>query len=157
MQKLDITKRNYTIEDIKELVEKLQAKKIISQKEAEAINIKKVYNFTKSSIWSELINSKLVEREKPFYINIPAKEIYNKELDEKIIVQGIVDLYYINSNNELVLLDYKTDYLENGAEELIQKYDSQLQLYKKALEDALNRKVDKIYIYSTYLGKEIKI
>ena len=90
-------------------------------------------------------------------MTIPAREIYKKEVEEKILVQGIIDLYYIDRNDNLVLLDYKTDYLENGAEELIQKYDSQLQLYKKALEDALNRKVDKIYIYSTYLGKAIKI
>ena len=158
MQKLDITKRNYTIEDIKELVEKLQAKKIISQKEAEAINIKKVYNFTKSSIWSELINSKLVEREKPFYINIPAKEIYNEELDENVLVQGIIDLFYINTQDEVVLVDYKTDFVENADEKiLVNKYKTQLDLYKMALEKSLNKKVDKVFIYSTYLDKQIII
>ena len=158
MQKLDITKKSYTIEDIKDLVEKLQAKKIISQKEAEAINIKKVYNFTKSSIWSELTNSKLVEREKPFYINIPAKEIYDKELDENILVQGMIDLFYINAQNEIVLVDYKTDFVENADEKiLINKYKTQLDLYKRALEYALNRKVTKTYIYSTYLDKVLPL
>ncbi len=158
MQKLDITKKSYTIEEIKELVEKLQAKKIISQKEAEAINIKKVYNFTKSSIWSELINSKLVEREKPFYINIPAKEIYDKELDENILVQGMIDLFYINAQDEVVLVDYKTDFVENSDENiLINKYKTQLDLYKRALEYALNRKVTKTYIYSTYLDKVLPL
>ena len=158
MQKLDITKKSYTIEDIKDLVEKLQAKKIISQKEAEAINIKKVYNFTKSSIWSELTNSKLVEREKPFYINIPAKEIYDKELDENILVQGMIDLFYINAQDEIVLVDYKTDFVENADEKiLINKYKTQLDLYKRALEYALNRKVTKTYIYSTYLDKVLPL
>ena len=33
----------------------------------------------------------------------------------------------------------------------------QLEIYKRALEEALNRKVDKIYIYSVYLNKEIEI
>ena len=158
MQKLDVTKKSYTIEDIKELVEKLQAKKIISQKEAETINIKKVYNFTKSSIWSELINSKLVEREKPFYINIPAKEIYDKELDENILVQGMIDLFYINAQDEVVLVDYKTDFVENANEKiLVNKYKTQLDLYKMALEKSLNKKVDKVFIYSTYLDKQIII
>ena len=123
----------------------------------ESVNINAILKFTKSKIWEELKNAIEIHREESFYMTIPAKEIYNKELDEKIVVQGIIDLYYINSNNELVLLDYKTDYVENGEEELIQKYNNQLQLYKKALESSLNRKVDKIYIYSTYLGKEIKI
>ena len=30
-------------------------------------------------------------------------------------------------------------------------------LYKKALESALNKKVEDVYIYSLYLNKEIKI
>ena len=156
IQKLEIGK-NYEISDIKGLVNNLKDREIITQLEAENININAILKFTKSNIWEELKNAKEVHREEPFYMTIPAKEIYKKDVEENILVQGIIDLYYIDRNDNLVLLDYKTDYLENGAEELIQKYDSQLQLYKKALEDALNRKVDKIYIYSTYLGKAIKI
>ena len=156
MQKLEIGKE-YELADIKELVNNLKDREIITQLEAENINMNAVLKFTKSDIWEELKNAKEVHREEPFYMTIPAKEIYKKDVEEKILVQGIIDLYYIDGNDNLVLLDYKTDYLENGAEELIQKYDNQLQLYKKALEDALNRKVDKIYIYSTYLGKAIKI
>ena len=52
--------------------------------------------------------------------------------------------------------DYKTDYVENGKEtDLVEKYNLQLELYKKALEESLNKKVKKTYIYSVYLGKEI--
>ena len=156
MQKLEIGKE-YELSDIKELVNNLKEREIITQLEAENINLNAILKFTKSDIWEELKNAKEVHREEPFYMTIPAREIYKKDVEEKILVQGIIDLYYIDRNDNLVLLDYKTDYLENGAEELIQKYDNQLQLYKKALEDALNRKVDKIYIYSTYLGKAIKI
>ena len=47
MQKLDLTKRTYTFDDVKELVAKLEAKKIITQKEAEAININKLYQVKK--------------------------------------------------------------------------------------------------------------
>ena len=155
MQKLEIGKE-YNIEEIKELINNLKEREIITKLEVESVNINAILKFTKSKIWEELKNAKEIHREESFYMTIPAKEIYNKELDEKIVVQGIIDLYYINSNNELVLLDYKTDYVENREEELIQKYNNQLQLYKKALESSLNKKVDKVYIYSTYLGKEIK-
>ena len=155
MQKLDLSKKVYTYDDVKKLVEELEAKKIITAKEAEAININKVYQFTKSKIWSEMINAKQVEREKPFYINIPAKEIYKQDLEEKILVQGIIDLYYITAQDELILVDFKTDFVENGDEQiLIDKYRTQLELYKRALESATGRKVDRVYIYSTYLEKE---
>ena len=158
MQKLDINKKEYTIQDVKELVDKLVAKKTITEQEANAINIKKIYQFTKSNIWQEMTEAQVVEREKPFYINISAQEIYEKDLEEKVLVQGVIDLYYISSNGELVLVDFKTDYVPDKNEQiLIERYSSQLQLYKRALESATGKRVDKTYIYSTYLEKEIKI
>ena len=158
MQKLDLTKKMYTYNDVKDLVAKLEIQKIITQKQAEAINISKVYQFTKSSIWDEMTHAHLVQREKAFYISVPAKEIYHEEIEENILVQGVIDLFYINAQNELVLVDFKTDYVEDRNEQvLVDKYDVQLKLYKRALEDALHRKVNKVYIYSTYLEKEIEI
>ncbi|MCI8273423.1 MAG: helicase-exonuclease AddAB subunit AddA [Clostridia bacterium] len=154
MQKLEL--KEYTYNEIKELIEKLEAKKIITKKEAESININKVYQFTKSQIWKEMKQAKEVEREKPFYINISAQEIYGEELNEKVLVQGVIDLYYIDKEDNLILVDYKTDYVENRDEQnLINKYRTQLELYKRALEGALSKKVSKMYIYSTYLEKEI--
>ena len=156
LQKLN-EKQEYTLQEIKYLIKELELKQIITNKEARSISTYKILAFTKSTIWKELRKAKVVEKEKPFYINIPAKEIYNQEIEEDILVQGIIDLYYINENDELVLVDYKTDYVEKGKEEeLLNKYRKQLDLYKRALESALNRKVDKVYIYSVYLEKEIE-
>ena len=84
MQKLDTQNKNYTYSQIKDLVQDLENKKIITHKEAEAININKVYQFTKSKIWEEMIHAHVVHREKAFYISIPAKEVFDKELEEKI-------------------------------------------------------------------------
>ena len=158
MQKLDIRKSNYTIDDIRKLVNDLEFKQIITPLEAEAININKVYKFTQSSIWKDILQAKEVEREKPFYINLPANEVYGDEFEGKVLVQGIIDLYYIDKNDNLILVDYKTDYVENNDENiLVDKYKIQLELYKRALESAMERKVKKMYIYSTYLNKEILI
>ena len=155
MQKLN-PKEEYDLQKIKELIQNLQLKQIITEKEAEAINPYKILEFTKSNIWEELKIAKEIYQEKPFYINVPAKQIYEQDIDENILVQGIIDLYYIDKNDKLVLLDYKTDYVENDKEnELVEKYRNQLELYKEALKQALNRNVDKVYIYSVYLGKAI--
>ena len=157
MQRLDETK-DYTYKDIQELVNNMENKKIITKKEAECIDINKIMNFIKSNIWQEIKNAKEVYREKPFYINIKAKEIYDVETEENILVQGIIDLYYITKKDEIVLVDYKTDYVENKNEEILkEKYRNQLEIYKRALESALNKKVDKVYIYSTFLNKEISL
>ena len=82
--------------------------------------------------------------------------MYKNDVKENILVQGIIDLYYINEKDELILVDYKTDYVKEE-KELIKKYKVQLELYKKALEESLDRKVEKIYIYSTQLNKAIEI
>ena len=79
-------------------------------------------------------------------------------MDEDILVQGIIDLYYIDKNDNIVLVDYKTDYVEKGKEELlVEKYKEQLNLYKEALEKSLNRKVKNMGIYSLYLNQFIQI
>ena len=87
---------------------------------------------------------------------LPASEIYGSDAKEKILVQGIIDLYYINKNDELILLDYKTDFVKEETD-LIDKYKIQLDIYKRALEYSLKRKVDKVYIYSLCLQKAIEL
>ncbi len=152
MQKLDYT-RDYDLNEVNELILSLLNKKIITKKEAEAINPYVILEFTKTDIWKELKQSKNIQREKPFYINIPASEIYGEDTNEVVLVQGIIDLYYQNDKGEYVLVDYKTDYVEKGQEqELINKYKKQLELYKRALELSSKTKIAKCYIYSTKIG-----
>ena len=150
--------REYNLDDVKELINDLEARKIITDKEKESINPWVILKFTKSNIWKELKEAKEYHKEEPFYINIPANEVIESTLDENILVQGIIDLYYVTKDDELVLLDYKTDFINEGEEKiLIDRHKPQLMLYKRALESGINKKVDKIYIYSTKLGKEILI
>lgn len=150
--------KDYNLQDVKDLMEELKAKEIITQKELEAINPYVILKFTKSNIWQELKEAKEYHKEEPFYINVPANQVMDTEAEENILVQGIIDLYYINKKDELILLDYKTDFIqESDALILIDRHKAQLMLYKEALENGLNKKVDKVYIYSTALGKEIKV
>ena len=157
MQRLD-EKKDYKLKDVEELIMDLKQRKIITELEAESMPVNKILEFTKSIIWNELKTAKEVYKEKPFYISVPAKEIYGEDIEENVLVQGVIDLYYVDKNDKLVLLDYKTDYVEKGKEnQLIEKYKTQLKWYKRALESALNRKVDKVYIYSVYLQKSCEV
>ena len=157
LQKLNY-KEEYNLEKLKNMVNNLVNKEIILPKEAESVNYNKILAFLSSNIWKEMQTAKVVEQEKAFYLNLKANEIYRNNAEDEILVQGIIDLYYITNNDELVLVDYKTDYVENNNEQSLKaKYNIQLDIYKKALEESLNRKVDKVYIYSTWLNKEIEI
>ena len=152
VQKLD-EKKDYLLEDLQEFVQDLKERNIISEIEAKSVNINMLYNYTKSKLWQELKHAKEIHKEEPFYINVPANTIYDEaESHEKILVQGIIDLYYINQEEKLILVDFKTDYVPNGdVSKLEEKYKVQLDLYKQALENATGKKVDKAMIWALNL------
>ena len=149
IQKLD-EKIEYSMDDIKEFVEELCKRNIISEIEAQSINIDILYKYTKSELWQELKNAKEIHKEAPFYINVPASKIYDEaEENEMILVQGIIDLYYVSKEGKLILVDFKTDYVPNGdVSKLEEKYAVQLELYKNALEGVTGKKVDKARIWA---------
>ena len=155
LQKLDF-RINYDIKELEELIQKLISLEIITENQAKYINKEKILRFIKSDLYLDLKEAKDIQKEKPFYICISSDEIYHNGTDEKILVQGIIDLYFVDKDGKLILVDYKTDYVANNDEqELINKYKGQLAIYKRALEKALNRKVEAVYIYSIYLDKKI--
>ena len=56
----------------------------------------------------------------------------------------------------IVLVDFKTDRIKKD-EDFVNRYKLQLELYKEALEKLTSKKVEKVYIYSFYLNKEIEL
>ncbi len=149
IQKLD-EKIDYTKENLNMFIQNLLERNIITNIEKENVDLEMLYKYTKSTLWQDLKEAKEIHKEEPFYINIPAKKIYDDaDEDEMILVQGIIDLYYINKNDELILVDFKTDYVPNGdVSKLEEKYKVQLNIYKEALENSIGRKVDKAFIWA---------
>ena len=102
-------------------------------------------------MFEELKKAKLIQKETPFYM-----DVNYKNTDEKVLIQGVIDLYFIDKDDNLILVDYKTD--KNVDEETLkQRYLNQLNMYEIALEKSLNMKVSKKIIYSTTLNKCIEI
>ena len=155
IQNLDI-RIDYTVDSIKEKVRDMLNKNMITKQEAEGINIYKIYEFTKSNLMLRMRKSSNVLKEAAFYINIPKEDIYQGDKsDDMVLVQGIIDCYF-EEDEELILVDYKTDYVNNGdLDGLLNKYRIQLNFYKKALELSTNKKVKEVYIYSLWENKEI--
>ena len=131
-------------------MEQLVMKKIISEEERNSIDLSKIEAFLQSEICLRMKDAKIIEKEKPFCIRMKIEEFGNQE----IAIQGIMDLYFVDKNDQLILVDYKTDFVKNE-NELKEKYFRQLEIYKKALETSFNRNVDEVYIYSTYQNKLI--
>ena len=75
------------------------------------------------------------------------------KVDEDIvIIQGIIDGYYIDTDGKAVIMDYKTDRTRRK-EELIDHHGEQLKLYSDALAGIRGLEVKKLVIYSLEIGE----
>lgn len=97
-------------------------------------------------------------REVPFTISLPASFLgYEDPYEENIIVQGIIDAYGEDEQG-LWLIDYKTDHIREGEEEvLLDRYQKQMLYYKTALTMLVKKPVVEISIYSFALKKFIQV
>lgn len=62
----------------------------------------------------------------------------------------------LKRTGKLVLVDYKTDKVQ-AEKELVNRYQSQLDYYQKALEQMSGKRVKEKVIYSLHLDTEIRL
>lgn len=169
MQLLDFSK--FDTEDVSKIREEVKSqinsfveKNIMSMDEIETININWIVKFIQSDIFKEIYianKSEKLFKEKAIDYNIKLKNLFkdeNIEEDEKIMVVGIIDLFFENENGEIILLDYKTDYVtKENLEEVKARYKVQLDLYKSAIEDISGKKVAKKGLYLFGINEFVEI
>lgn len=158
LELLDFTKE-YEEESLQNTINMLQEEKKLSQEMAACIRIKDILGFLNCRSGQRMHKAalqSLLYKEQPFVLGVDAEEIYPGETSgEVILIQGIIDVYF-EEDGELVVLDYKTDKV-NTAEELREKYHSQLEYYAEALEQLLKKHVKEKIIYSFTLRQEIEV
>ena len=79
---------------------------------------------------------------------------------ETVLVQGIIDVFWME-NDKIILLDYKTDRVKQ-AQELLMRYQTQLQLYADALSRVFSTDTKKMVaeeklIYSFHLKEVVTL
>ncbi len=135
-------------QELEEYLNKLVLKNILTNSDLKLIDVNKIYNFLNSKIGLELKNSKEIYKEVEFILE-------DKNLSNSVI-QGIIDLYYINEKGNVILVDFKTDKISNK-EQFINTYKKQLEIYRSALEKLTKLEVESTFIYSFNLEIEIEI
>ena len=117
------------------------------------------------------MSAKKVIREQRFDLLLPADEFSNDESfrkiieNEKLAVQGVIDLILVDNNNDLYLYDYKTDRLtkEELANDLLaeKKFNKlhglQLSYYEKAVNMLFGHPCKRVAVYSTHAAKSFNI
>ena len=83
----------------------------------------------------------------------------DSESDIDVILQGVVDLFIKISDEEAIIVDYKTDHVtsRNGEEVLRDRHREQLRIYKEAVAEYYKLNNIKTYVYSYVLSSLIEI
>ena len=166
MQLIDFSKFDGLEEDgkLKEKIEdelnSMVSRNILTVEEKNTINIVWIMRFMKSNIFKEIVDAEKNNRlykEKGINYSLKMNSIYrDKDIDEdeRIMMVGIIDLFYEDKEGNLILLDYKTDYVANYDYSIIVKrYKVQLKMYEDAMKKISGKKVVKKYLYMFSTGK----
>jgi ATP-dependent helicase/nuclease subunit A len=159
MQHLDIKAAN-TKDEIQLQLKSMVQNELITEEQAKIIDYHKILKLINSELGKRMVTAN-VHREVPFNMEISCTEIY-KDLDAEkygqhmVMLQGIIDCYFEEMDG-LILIDYKTDYVNNNTELIKERYKVQLDYYTKALENITGKKVIEKYIYLFYNGEILEM
>ncbi len=146
-------------ENLEAEIERLTDNGYISLIQAESIDRDLAKSFINSDLITRCLDSDTVYKEYRFTIEVNASlvdsEIAQSHKDTKVILQGAVDLAFVE-DSELVIVDYKTDRVKSMSE-LYDRYHTQLELYRDAMQECTDYKVKSCLIYSVRLCDTIEV
>jgi ATP-dependent helicase/nuclease subunit A len=152
MEHIPLNTDKYTQENIKNHVDSLVRRQLLTQEEGEIVNLEKIERFFNSHLGMRMIKAKKVYREIAF-------NLLSQKDGEEIIVQGVIDCYF-QEDGGYILIDFKSGYMkdtEKSVEALRKIYEQQLDLYKKALDEIKGGEVLESYLYSFAIDTAIKV
>jgi ATP-dependent helicase/nuclease subunit A len=143
--------------DIGQYIEHMVEKELITFEQANEIDLQGIADFLEGNLGERLLKADQVQREIPFSLGIPAREVFldwQEYENETVLVQGVIDCLLVEDDG-LVLIDYKTDAIrkrfKGGFEEakpvMIERYQLQLTLYSRAIEQIWKKPLKEKYLY----------
>ncbi len=156
MEKLDFSSAD-TAEDICAQIDALISQRFLTERQAKAINVHNIVRILKTDIGKKMKLSSNLKREYSFKYLIDAHEFaQDAKLDEKIVIQGMIDVFFEDENGDIIIADYKTDKISDNISEIKMRYAPQLKYYKIALERALGKKISGSYLLLLDCGEVVE-
>lgn len=127
----------------------------LSEQQGQSINADYIKACLNTPIMQRYINSPAKYREVKFEVMVKADITGFENCSEEHLLRGSVDCAF-EEDGQLVIIDYKTDRAKN-MQQLKERYETQLKLYKIGLSATLHKCVKQAVIYSFYLNDYIEI
>ena len=144
----------FTVDDVIDQLDGMVEQGLLSEEQKAFIDPKSILECLQSDVMAQARKYPHY-RERQFMLNLPAKEFLSIDSDDKVLLQGTVDLFIRGGDNggENILVDFK--FSHKSEEQVKKRYTKQLELYALAIEECLGIKVDKKVIFM--LGKNITV
>ncbi len=153
-------KKTESLGEVEAEIRRMEREGLLSPAQCATVDADALHKFFQSALGKRLKNAKEVRREFNFYTQADAAEFYPnlKDKTEKILLQGTMDCFFREADGSLVLLDYKTDRVdEEKINDRAQKYKIQLKYYKEGLEAITGERVREAYICFLHCGRNISL
>lgn len=153
MQYADFTR---ALADLEGEITRLVDHHLLSPEESKVLNRRKIRAFLDSDLFARMRQAAAIHREFAFFQELDVT-VLDPTLSPgpKILVQGIADMI-LEESDRLVLVDYKTDWVETPGE-LLARYSGQIALYRRALAAYFQKPVAEAYLYSLHLEQAIPV
>ena len=134
---------------------------LLTEEEKQVISISHLVSFSRSPLAERMRKALLLKKEVPFVMGVPVETLYSElqviSEEEFILVQGMIDCYF-EEEDGIVLVDYKTDFVPDGNIEIIKKrYQIQMDLYTKAIEQITGKKVKEKILYLFSVNETVNV
>jgi len=140
-----------TVAMVQAQIRRMVDRQILTPLQAESIKVQEIVKLLRSPLGERIKEGKDLRREVPFTLALSAKELYPEVggiEGEKIILQGTIDCLFME-DGAYVLVDYKTDVVAAGAEDLLrERYKIQMDIYARAVNTIYQRPVKEKILYS---------
>ena len=141
MEKLDL-KGDLTPAGIRAQMEQMRANDLLTDAQKDCVPVNQIAQFFASAVGERVTSAIACHREFKFSLLVDAEEYFPEAVGEEVLLQGVVDLWFEDSDG-VTVVDFKSDQLLPGAEaERAEFYRPQLEAYSKALQTILG--VEKI-------------
>ena len=133
------------LSEAKRQLEQFCAGQLLSAKELTLIDPKHIARFALGEVGQRVLKSPKVQREWRFSMLMDTRRVIpDCPEGNRILVQGAIDLCFLE-DGQWVLCDYKTNFSSDD-EALIARYQTQLSVYREALESLTGLKVKEVLL-----------
>lgn len=146
-----------TYDGAKGEVERLRAKRTITDEQAKAVDPEIIAKFFASEPGKLILGADKLRRELKFSILANSGELPGFEPGEKVLLQGVVDCC-AEKDGKLTVIDFKTDYVTpESVSERAEYYAGQLKAYALALQKMLHKPVERSIVCFLTAGWHIDV